>query len=841
MENSDLEYLLLQGQKLCKDSDTFKPVSKIHKSLRQLCKNADRAPKQLSNGNDELCAKEFLANRGLDLSNYSNVLKKLSSHRDNIITPCDSKPVMDYSSSVESLMGKHIEDYINNLEVTDNKETDNYLQDISRSWKNIRKGVVYNEFASDSYDVAFCLQNLLSAKKSYFTFDPNRIDPNGSSDNFPFIADIQNYINAKENDESGQELIEYFLETVCKSNINATVAHIWNVVKYMYNITPQQLSPYGSFNERFSEENQIKLVKNAKSYLEDKYQSFLIKETRHLNIVHDGNYMAAVISSYVFMSTGRPATQQNDFNVDEQSVWPLLYYSLRCGRMDVANYFIKKSGLALDDLLNVFGHLKEANFTEHATSNVGVTLNKYYKTLPAYDNAFRKTIFSLLGMVEANMEKKVVAKTIEDKLWMLIVEHFASKYMEDSNGLDFCSLQRYILDHGKLYKEQPHVYFELLFLIGQFESAIDFLYRNVEFSYHAVHIAIALQEKLLLATPECLQAPFLSNENIDVRFVRLNYTRLILLFCKEIESNYPHYATYYFYFLRNIKSPNCNENLFYKCAGDLATSFDSNMCDWMFGSLSGMEENSILPNVFNLNTIKTLVNKTLELSLNNNKPEVAFKLYSLMSDKAAYDVINDILSYAIYNFDVSSHTKNDEKCNITSKNFYDRVYTYSEELYKKKICSLETVDSVSTFHVLRNMFSFFYHSKIQFLTAIEKASDTDLVPFTNEDTKNCLNNCSKCSEIVQRNIFHFIKSLVSVLCEEYSKILKNQNSSMEDDSLIEEEDSDMFDQTKDVGWTKIRIRKTITVIYLFAAQLPVHIALDAVEYISTNALNLQLY
>lgn len=412
--------------------------------------------------------------------------------------------------------------------------------------------------------------------------------------------------------------------------------------------------------------------------------------------------------------------------------------------------------------------------------------------------------------------------------------------MEDSNGLDFCSLQRYILDHGKLYMEQPHVYFELLFLIGQFESAIDFLYRNVEFSYHAVHIAIALQEKLLLATPECLQAPFLSNENIDVKFVRINYTRLILLFCKEFQSNYPHYAIYYYYFLRSIKSLTCNENLFYKCAGDLATSFDSNMCDWMFGCLSSVEENSILQSVFNLDTIKAIVDKTLELSLNNNKPEVAFKLYNLMSNKAAYDILNDILSYAIYNFDVSGHTVNDEKCNIARKNFNDRVYAYSEELFNKKIGSLETVDSVSTFHVLRNMFSFFYHSQIQFLTAIEKASDTGLVPLSNEDTKHCLNNCSKYSEIVQRNIFHFIKSLVSVLCEEHSKILKNQNIAMEDDSLIEEEDSDMFEQNKEVGWSKRRIRKAITVIYLFAAQLPVHIALDAVEYISTNALNLQL-
>lgn len=836
MASIDLEYLFLQAQHLCKDIESFKPVSTIQKSLRQLCKNADHSPKRSFDLSNEQSAKEFLANRGLDLSSYSNGLKKLCTKRNNVITPCDSKPIMDYSSSVESLMGKHLEKYIETLETNDNKEADDYLHDISLSWKKIKKNIVYNEFASDSYDVSFCLQNLLISKSKYFTIDPSR----NRLDNFNYVSDIQNYIKEKESGTLQKELIEYFLETISNDSENAIVAHIWSVVKYMYNITPHQ-SNYGSFNERFSETNQTKLVKNAKSYLEDKYQAFLIKETRHLNIINDDNYMAAIISSYVFMNTGRPASQKNDFHVDEQSIWPLLYYCLRCGRMDVAGYFIKKSDLALSDLLNIFIHLKEANFTERVGSNVGVTLSRYYKTLPVYDNAFRKTIFSLLGLVEANIEKKAVAKTIEDKLWMLLTEHFASKYMEDSNGLDYCSLQRYVLDNGKPYMEQPHVYFELLFLIGQFESAIDFLYRSVKFSNEAIHIAIVLQEKNLLGIPECLQAPFLSNENVDIKFVRLNFTRLILLFCNEFESNYPHYATFYYYFLRNIKTPIKNENLFYKCVADLATSFDENMCDWMFGHEGHSKENGLLYDTFSQNSVSAIINKTLELSLEKNKPEVAFKLYSLTEDKAAYGVINHILSYAIYNFDVTSHVVNDEKRSIMDRNFYDRVYGYSEVLSKKNTSSLENIGPVSTFHVLHNMFLFFYYaSKLQFLSAIEKANDTGLVPFTSEDTKLCLNNCSKYNELVQRNIYNFIKSLVCLLYEEHSKILKYQNIPMEDDSLIEEENSDVFDQSKEIGWTKRRIQKTIRIIYLFAAQLPAHISLDAVEYISTNALKFQL-
>lgn len=875
---TDLEYLLLQGHKLCKDTDTLKPVSKIHKSLRQLCRNADHSPKQLYGANDEQCAKEFLANRGLDLNSYGGVLKKLCTYQDNAIkSACDAKPVMDYSSSVESLMSRHVEDYIKNFEGTDGKEVvDHCLRDLPTSWDKIKKGLVYNEFASDSYDVPFCLQNLPTTRSTHFTFDPSADGGAANAsldDNFPFVADVKNYIQEKETGDGGGggELIERFLDTVRRVNTDATVAHIWNVVKYMHDITPQQ-SANGSYNERFSEENQTKLVKNAKNYLEDKYQSFLIKETRHLHIGDDvgggsSSYMAAVIGSYVFMNSGRP--QQNDFHVDEHSIWPLLYYCFRCGRTDVAEHFVRRSGVALDDLVNVFVHLKDGRFTERAASNVGITLNRYYRTLhpAACDNAFRKTLFSLLGLVEANAEKKAVAKTVEDKLWMLLVEHFAARYTDASNGLDYGALQRYVLDHGKPYRDQqPHVYFELLFLVGQFESAVDFLYRSTAHSNHAVHMAIGLCEKRVLATPGYLQAPFLSNENVDVRFARINYTRLVLLFCHEFESQYPHYAAYYYYFLRDVHNADDDSaggrkqhQLFHQCVADLATSFDGNVCEWMFGAESGR-----LRDVFGADTVDAVVDRTLELALERSRPEVAVHLYTMRSDRAAYGVMNGMLSRAVYEFDVSGARERMRRRGAASagggqgtgdKNFHDRLHAYAEQLHAKSGGLEATVargGPVDTFRVLRDVYAFFYNwSEFRFLAAVEKAADSGLVPFTaGHDFRRCLDNCTgRYGELVLRNVPHFLKSVADALCDEHVNVLRRQNGGCEnsageddDGSLIEDEDSDVFDQSRssDGGWTKRRLRNAFKTVYLFAAQLPVHVAQDAVEYISANASKMHL-
>lgn len=76
--------------------------------------------------------------------------------------------------------------------------------------------------------------------------------------------------------------------------------------------------------------------------------------------------------------------------------------------------------------------------------------------------------------------------------------------------------------------------------------------------------------------------------------------------------------------------------------------------------------------------------------------------------------------------------------------------------------------------------------------------------------------------------------------EEHSKILKHQNISMQEDSLMKEEDNDNFGQSTEVAWTVWKLQKTIRVIYSFTAKLPVHMALDAIEYISNIASNMQL-
>lgn len=65
------------------------------------------------------------------------------------------------------------------------------------------------------------------------------------------------------------------------------------------------------------------------------------------------------------------------------------------------------------------------------------------------------------------------------------------------------------------------MYFQMMFLTGQFEAAIDALYASSKYAFHAVHIAIALNQLNLLVLPDNLSrpickyfnfAPYLGNE-----------------------------------------------------------------------------------------------------------------------------------------------------------------------------------------------------------------------------------------------------------------------------------------------------------------------------------------
>ena len=75
--------------------------------------------------------------------------------------------------------------------------------------------------------------------------------------------------------------------------------------------------------------------------------------------------------------------------------------------------------------------------------------------------------------------------------------------------------------------EQPVLYFQVLFLTGQFEAAVDFLFRVERFRAHGVHVGLALYENKQLLQAASVQSPLLTPAPSFTK--RLNVARLVVL------------------------------------------------------------------------------------------------------------------------------------------------------------------------------------------------------------------------------------------------------------------------------------------------------------------------
>uniref|UniRef100_A0A1A9WJ12 Nuclear pore protein n=1 Tax=Glossina brevipalpis TaxID=37001 RepID=A0A1A9WJ12_9MUSC len=224
---------------------------------------------------------------------------------------------------------------------------------------------------------------------------------------------------------------------------------------------------------------------------------------------------------------------------------------------------------------------------------------------------------------------------LEDKydfLWMqlLILRTDAT---DSSESLTYSALQVMILEkYGEKHfnaNEQKHLYFEVLALTGQFEAAIEFVARSEKYRVHAVHIALALNEMMLIAGPRNVQEPLLSIDIEDaIPMRRLNIARLIMLYVNKFEKTDPAEALQYFFFLRNLKDPD-GRNLFLVCVSDLAIECRS--YDLLFGKIMGVAGGGLLQQFECVNfDSRTAINIVADELVRKGMFEDAIKLYDLV-------------------------------------------------------------------------------------------------------------------------------------------------------------------------------------------------------------------
>lgn len=308
--------------------------------------------------------------------------------------------------------------------------------------------------------------------------------------------------------------------TVAQSQFNdAKVTEMWNIMKYM-----TAVPPFARNQDQLQQRQQTpQFVEQARRYLEDRYKDYMqtvIKD--HLRDAQRGGIPSTyhLVLAYVGYRFNNHSSNSimglQDGQVDGRPLWPLVYYALRCGDVRSAAEFMKAAaGQGNEDFVQVLSDKLNKPDQKMNTKLEALIRMQYKRQVRNATDPYKRAVYCITASCDIAEQHAEVAKNADDFLWLQL-SMIRSASVEsadaatDADCLTYGRLQTMICEeYGEGYfnaVEQPHLYFQLLALTGQFEAAVEFLSRFERYRTHAVHVALALGELGLLAGPRCVQA-----------------------------------------------------------------------------------------------------------------------------------------------------------------------------------------------------------------------------------------------------------------------------------------------------------------------------------------------
>ncbi|KAJ8985827.1 hypothetical protein NQ317_012068 [Molorchus minor] len=161
---------------------------------------------------------------------------------------------------------------------------------------------------------------------------------------------------------------------------------------------------------------------------------------------------------------------------------------------------------------------------------------------------FKRIVWATLGGCDEISE---AARTEDDYLWFKLN---LVRFDDWARGYEtYTDLQIITLEKSGEKFSLPHVYPKLLFLTGQFEMAIDFLFRTEKFKDHAVHMAVALHELDFLICSEDTNSPLVQPITNTTAF-SLNFALLLETHVLNLELDLLPSALNYLFLLRHLEN-----------------------------------------------------------------------------------------------------------------------------------------------------------------------------------------------------------------------------------------------------------------------------------------------
>jgi nuclear pore complex protein Nup93 len=257
------------------------------------------------------------------------------------------------------------------------------------------------------------------------------------------------------------------------------ILEMWEIIKFMSNVRPIPKNQ-DPIKHRFQSE----FVDQAMKYLEKQYKIFMQTViSEHLRESQRGgdpsNYK--LVESFVALRFRNPndligLQDRREENGKTVWPWPMAYFCMRCGDNKSA---LKCLEASVPDHKEIIAALEEIlkNPDGKVSARVKSQIKMQYKQHKIrMSDPYKRAVFSLLG--SCNETHQELTQSSDDYLWIQL--YFISNVSTDaSDKLTLPALQTMILEqYGEKHfnaNEQPHLYFQILVLTGQFEAGIEFL------------------------------------------------------------------------------------------------------------------------------------------------------------------------------------------------------------------------------------------------------------------------------------------------------------------------------------------------------------------------------
>ncbi|KAL1124172.1 hypothetical protein AAG570_001942 [Ranatra chinensis] len=759
MDEPDFSDLVHEAEQLATEIEGTGELPKIERSLRQILEASQALWSRVTvSGAQDIQANLLLGTRGLDLPQITQKLQSLSARK--TFEPLDPIPLTD----IQSYLKNERENAILQLIESTHHATFNSIENLHK----VKLAEEWNEQKTNLMNslLGYSKQIIDVPLRTEKTVINDTLFGNQSALNqeeMAYAKCLMDYNTAVLQGHTKPDLLEAFSQAAEAFN-NQKLNEMWKMLKFMTQIPPQAKGD--SLQSRATPATQERMIHQALAYLEDRYRIYI-------NSVVSGNLSTArrggipgtysLVRGFVGIRVSQVEGLE-DVNIDGLPLWPLVYYCLRCGDVPSALMSCKLAGISLEEICMFLEDLRDSPNRKLSMRMELQARSTYRRIVRSSTDPYKRAVYCVLGACDIHDDHRDIAVTADDYLWIKLWQVREEEPDPVPDRIHYSLLQSLVLEeYGESHyraSEQPQIYFQMLVLTGQWESAFDFLVRIDKFRSHAVHMAIALHELDLLALPASVNSPLLVIDEVDkVPMRRLNILRLILLYTRKFEINDPKETLHYYFILRNLETKD-GKNAFASCVCNLVV--ETKQFDIILGHLlpDGCRAPGLLDafNNYQINT-KSIISDIALTAEKKGQQEDAVKLYDLSgSHEKVLSLMSVLLSQIVAK-------KSSEKNAL--RNRLTQTATSIASRYEgiELDCSKLTL---STFHTFRDLIVFFdmYHTK-QYNKAIEVIQKTKLIPFTTEEIDERVANFRSLDESICRNIPDVLLATMHIYHNQY--------------------------------------------------------------------------